>query len=231
MPRDAPVMTVTRPASRPWRLPRVLSCPGVTTLPLAEVCELLLRRVTMYVTVPVRAPVPSGPGRHPLPVGLPARSAISGFWLGRSSSGLSPTSLACLQHRRCPSFWPAWLPCPRVPCARGPPPPSPSSGHHQLTTQRPCPSAGTGGLSRPSAQPARYPAAITDRQLKGDSNRLRVTPEQVSGPVDAMHNAMIWAHSSSDLQAQACGPNRRSGRLLDWVRRLPDTLDGMAGIE
>jgi hypothetical protein len=40
MPRDAPVMTATRPASRPWRLPRVLSCPGVTTLPLAEVCEL-----------------------------------------------------------------------------------------------------------------------------------------------------------------------------------------------
>jgi hypothetical protein len=35
-------------------------------------------------------------------------------------------------------------------------------------------------------------------------------------PVDAMHNAVIWAHSSSDTQAQACGPSRQA-RSHGWI--------------
>jgi len=35
---------------------------------------------------------------------------------------------------------------------------------------------------------APLPLPVTDRQLKGDANRLRALPEQVPDPADATHN-------------------------------------------
>ena len=89
----------------------------------------------------------------------------------------------------------------------------PSSGPTtQVCNQPPRPATPTGfqPLSQNRrSQPAkcstrRYPAAITDCQLKDHSNRLSAIPVQVAGPVDAINERSFLVRP----QAQASAPSR-----------------------
>ena len=53
---------------------------------------------------------------------------------------------------------------------------------------------------RPDQAPPRksatsHPGQQAPHATKGDPNRLCATPEQVPGRINAMHNAVFWAHS------------------------------------